>query len=112
MRLAARARGGSGNPADPARLRTHIVGKGWFINSQTRPLHASEEYETRHQSFTSPQPPRIVVLRGPHLSFIIIQGLGFGVQGLGFREFGFGREGVRGVRADPARLRVEIAFRG
>ena len=27
---------------------------GWFINSQTSPLHASEEDETRRQSFNSP----------------------------------------------------------
>ena len=29
-------------------------GKGWFINSQTRPLHASEEDETRRQGSNSP----------------------------------------------------------
>jgi len=29
-------------------------GKGWFINSQTRPLHASEEPETSRQGANSP----------------------------------------------------------
>ena len=35
-------------------------GRGWFINSETRPLHASEEDETRRQGSTSPD---IVCLR-------------------------------------------------
>ena len=37
-------------------------GKGWFIKSQIRPLHANEEDETRRQGSNSPWPPRRTVL--------------------------------------------------
>ena len=35
-------------------VTTTLRGKSRFINSQTRPLHANEEGETRRQGFNSP----------------------------------------------------------
>ena len=32
----------------------HLRGKGWFVNSQRRPHHGSEEDETRRQDSKSP----------------------------------------------------------
>ena len=37
-------------------------GTGWFINAQTRPLHASEGDETRRQGPHSSCPPRRAVI--------------------------------------------------